>query len=629
MRSTGKSWGVIVLVLTGVAAIGVLAALADTVPGLTVHASTAPMVNAASSQTPTTVGCPSGSTLVGGGFRDNVAADGSQNTMVPNNGLTMHGTYPSDPGGNASGSGASTPGNWTAMGGFAGQAEAGDVVTAFAICATGGPSHTTVVTATVAGPQAAATTAAATATCPSGSSLVGGGGQTNNGTTQPSFKVVGSFPSDASGAASVNGASSPGSWTAVGSAGGVGSPSNTTTAFAVCSTDVTVATTVVRADRLDTPEAPTTFTTVTATCPSGTALLGGGAEADGSGTGADGGTPQQGVHVRGSYPSAADGGALADGASSPGSWTAIVQSGGQSTPGTDSHAWALCAQPASSGGGGASSGGSSTPVSPTPVVTTTIAAPASPALPSAAALSPPTRTAKVLTGKGGSLAAGAGAQAVTMRWTASGLGRVATLSASPISPKVPGSHGTAAATVAVNVVATSSGGTAVKSFAHPLELVFGGAPGNVIPAWSANGLAWTAVPRILAGPLPVGLEDGWYRDSSGAVHLLTSHATDFGLLASVAGLVPTREPAALGYVAPAKVRFGRRLVIRVTATRPGTLAIALAGRSWHRKLSGAEVLSLALPPRVHKGTYRISLTLTAAGARVTHSASVELVAPAT
>src|SRR5262249_29642252 len=52
--------------------------------------------------------------------------------------------------------------------------------------------------------------------------------------------------------------------------------------------------------------------------------------------------PQQGVHTRGSFPSDASGTPVTGGSAS--SWTAIVQSGGQVTPGTDSYAWALCAQ---------------------------------------------------------------------------------------------------------------------------------------------------------------------------------------------------------------------------------------------------------------------------------------------
>src|SRR2546430_313386 len=55
-----------------------------------------------------------------------------------------------------------------------------------------------------------------------------------------------------------------------------------------------------------------------------------------------GATPQQGVHLRGSYPSDASGSPLGNGALNPGSWGAVVQAGGQATPGTNVHVFALC-----------------------------------------------------------------------------------------------------------------------------------------------------------------------------------------------------------------------------------------------------------------------------------------------
>ncbi len=71
-------------------------------------------------------------------------------------------------------------------------------------------------------------------------------------------------------------------------------------------------------------------------------LLGGGVLTDLDDPGAGIVAPQQGVHVRGSYPSDKHGFPLGDGATAPVSWTAIVQSGGQATPGTDSYVFALC-----------------------------------------------------------------------------------------------------------------------------------------------------------------------------------------------------------------------------------------------------------------------------------------------
>ncbi|HEY8202481.1 MAG TPA: DUF11 domain-containing protein [Actinomycetota bacterium] len=54
--------------------------------------------------------------------------------------------------------------------------------------------------------------------------------------------------------------------------------------------------------------------------------------------------PQQGAHLRGTYPSDATGIPSANGASNPVYWSNVVQAGGQNTPGTNVQNYALCAQ---------------------------------------------------------------------------------------------------------------------------------------------------------------------------------------------------------------------------------------------------------------------------------------------
>lgn len=386
--------------LKGLARYGALAlvaasgALTGTPPaqaaGLAVQvtATTKPVINSAGSATTATVACPTGTVLVSGGVRVYAAAGDSVvtgSTYEPINGLVMRGTYPSDTLGATST--AANPAHWSVQGGFAGQAEAGDMVTGYALCTTGGPTSTRVLSSTIRGPTAAAGIARATATCPAGTTLVGGGGlmgPTGTLNASPSQKVVGSYPSDPTGTMV---SSAPTSWSAVGSAGGRADPDNFTTAFAICGSGSPLTTRVVRADRLGHPAGPGNsnpgsdpVATATATCPVGTTLLAGGELADA--------TPpplQQGVHVRGSYPSDAAGRPLT---TAPRSWSAVVQSGGQPTPGTNTHAFALCATlPASPSAdlaaslAGPSTGRVSTPVTytvratnrgPSPATTVTV-----------------------------------------------------------------------------------------------------------------------------------------------------------------------------------------------------------------------------------------------------------------
>jgi hypothetical protein len=300
---------------------------------------------AAASETPTTATCTKGTTLVGGGILQD-----RDNGTLPTNGLRVHGDVPSSPGGVFAKNGSHNPTSWTGVGGFGGTGETGDEVRAFVLCASGGPDKTIVVSKTAKGPDAAATTKKLTATCPTGSSLIGGGGATHPA-SEPSLKTIGSYPSTAAGVPFRAGQTDPRSWTAVGAAGGMrfGNGAITTTVFALCAMGQPIHTVVARKDVVDHPAGPGSlapgsdpFVILTATCKPGTTLLGGGVLADGDKPGPDGGVPQQGVHVRGSYPSNGKGFAVGDQATSVTSWTGIVQAGGQPTPGTDSHVFALC-----------------------------------------------------------------------------------------------------------------------------------------------------------------------------------------------------------------------------------------------------------------------------------------------
>jgi hypothetical protein len=296
-----------------------------------VATATQPMGNTPGTATSATVPCPSGTVLIGGGIQIGRAADAA----TPGNGLKVNGTMPSDSAGTAVANGATDPAFWTAVGGFGGQSEAGDQVTTFAMCSTGGPAHTVVETASVSGvPTQGSPPLIATANCPSGTSLVGGGAL-GTPPSEPSFKPIASYPSNSAGLASANGDQNPTSWSTYGSAGQPNAATQVTTAFAVCSTDTTVQTQVARVDSVG-PQTGSTYTTSTVVCASG-ALLDGGASIDLAGA-----QPQQGVHLRGSYPSDATGSPLGNGALNPGSWGAVVQAGGQNTPGTNVHTFALC-----------------------------------------------------------------------------------------------------------------------------------------------------------------------------------------------------------------------------------------------------------------------------------------------
>jgi hypothetical protein len=276
-----------------------------------------------------------GTPLSGGGTR---LAQTTQ--TVTHNGIHVDGSFPTADGATQAPDGALTPTRWIAAGGAGGAVPDDAQTLAYAVCLTAGPTATRVVVASTPGPAGTFQMVHATASCPAGTRLLGGGARATPGTVG-SLKPNGSFPSDATGTPVVSGIN-PGSWTATGLNGGGGDQSNTTYAFALCATGGALPTVTVVHAETPGPAPASTPGQVTATCPDGTALLGGG----GLISDAFGLPGSQGDHLTGSYPSDTGGTPVASGVAA--SWTAASHTGGVDSGSlTQTDAWALCASSAS------------------------------------------------------------------------------------------------------------------------------------------------------------------------------------------------------------------------------------------------------------------------------------------
>jgi hypothetical protein len=353
------------VLVAGAILAGALAPVASAaLPSVSTAVVTTPLANFGSHRGVTvSAGCAAGSRLVGGGGYLRRVADPA---ALPTNGLVLGGTSPStgsSPVDLAAPDGTVDPATWFSIANYTGVSEADNQASTFALCATSdGPAHTIVKTASRTGllaTQEVQPPNLATATCPAGSRLIGGGAttstpdQVNDGVTvgnNGNLKPMGDYPSDSAGVAAADGSTSATSWSAYGSSG-ISAATDTVTAYALCSTDpATPPVQVARVD-VDGPDAQagTTITTASATCPSGMRMLGGGYGVDetvaGTGSGLQ---PQQGYHMRGSYPSTpgTPPAAVADGAANPDTWTALVQAGGQNLAAgkhMTTRAYALCA----------------------------------------------------------------------------------------------------------------------------------------------------------------------------------------------------------------------------------------------------------------------------------------------
>jgi hypothetical protein len=132
----------------------------------------------------------------------------------------------------------------------------------------------------------------------------------------------------------------------------------------------------------------------------------------------------------------------------------------------------------------------------------------------------------------------------------------------------------------ISLTVVDAAGNRVTSFEKPLELVF--AAGTIgTPGYSRDGRTWTAIPRITGTTLPAGYRDGWYRAADGTTHVLTLHATDFGVVKKGQKLRPAlvatvRAPRAVNV--HASTGFG----IVVSTSLPATTVITLRTPSGRR-----------------------------------------------
>jgi hypothetical protein len=244
------------------------------------------------------------------------------------------------------------------------------------------------------------------------------------------------------------------------------------------------------------------------------------------------------------------------------------------------------------------------------------------------AVTVPAGAAPAGTGQAGTLTVGSGASAPRVAWTARTFGAPVVVSVVPAPDVLVGRA--KGSPVALALTVTTVDGAAVTRFSAPLEFTFPAAESGAVPAYSINGVSWTRMPRLAGTTLPSGFVDGWYRDRSGDVHVLTRHATYFGLLDRTVSV--THELRAAVRVAKRlDLRRSHTLRLRLTATLPSRVVIALR-RGGHviatiartvRK-GRARAFSLRVPRATGAGIARLAVTVTAGAERYRTARAVRL-----
>jgi hypothetical protein len=166
---------------------------------------------------------------------------------------------------------------------------------------------------------------------------------------------------------------------------------------------------------------------------------------------------------------------------------------------------------------------------------------------------------------------------------------------------------------------TSDTGAPITRFTAPLDLQFASPVDGVTPAYSENGVDWIEIPEVPSPPtLPDGWPDGWYTDGSGTLHVLTRHATYFGLLDSTSTFAPALD-VAFGVRRHVNLNYRHGLMLYLLPTLPSTCTVTLRRgdevvQTWtaSRSTSSPSGWWLALPPGKRRtGSYTLDVVVDA------------------
>lgn len=292
-----------------------------------------------------------------------------------------------------------------------------------------------------------------------------------------------------------------------------------------------------------------------------------------------------------------------DRATADATWQVFVLSPSSGGTGTSSSGGAT-----SSGGGGTTSSGDGTPSGGgTPAPTTSSTGPT---------VAPSTVAAEATPGTAGSVeVASPSGTRTTVTWESTSFDQPVVVNVTQSRAYV---DGVPLFSPLVSLTMTTEEGGAVTTMQEPLDLTFWGSnPPTVLPSFSEDGIDFTSMPQLSSPELPAGFRDGWFRDPDGTVHILTLHATYFGLLDPSTKTHPELT---------AKVRVPRTihsvsangLTLTVSPSLPGRLHLVLrqGGRVFGQKVAhvrtGRTVMRLPwTKERVPDGRYVLTVVLQA------------------
>jgi hypothetical protein len=172
----------------------------------------------------------------------------------------------------------------------------------------------------------------------------------------------------------------------------------------------------------------------------------------------------------------------------------------------------------------------------------------------------------------------------------------------------PTTGGFSAGTVEVDLVIKDASGNEVHHFPAPLDVTFTNPGANFQPAYSEDGVTWIAIPKLAGTTLPAGQQDGYYVDADGTVHVLTMHATDFGVLTGLTlwgGTKTTVKHTAKNLVVHVATGRASKATLKLE-TRTGKVLRTVKASLTH----WGTAVKIALPKNTKRGTYLVKVQAT-------------------
>jgi hypothetical protein len=165
-----------------------------------------------------------------------------------------------------------------------------------------------------------------------------------------------------------------------------------------------------------------------------------------------------------------------------------------------------------------------------------------------------------------------------------------------------------------------------------IDIRFQNATQGTHPLFSQDGKSWRDVPQLPTLNLPAGQQDGWFRDSDGSIHVLSTHLNFYAL---VGQQVSTKLAMRIITVRRLWLRHRSFIAVRMTLTAPARVTgifvapdgSTVAGQTIKTPTRHAGVTILRVPLRITKpGLYRLQMHAEGAGQAINRTAKINFVA---